>query len=328
MSPHGEGPLANNISLYLAHKRALGKRLEKTEPTLRLLDDHLAEQGIGDLSQITAAHLEGFLNSRPRRSARSYNELLGMVRRLFDWLVRQEKLAASPLRCLPRRAPPGRRPFLFNPDQARSLLILARQLRRNPRVPDRGEIYRMVFALLYGLGLRVGEVCRLQRQDVDLDHQVLVIRKTKFGKSRLVPFGPRMGREISDYLQHAEACCGAFPPESPLFSFDRDKRRHIWPTTITRIFHDLAAQLKLTIPAGVAPPHLHCLRHSFAVAALLRWYRAGIDPMTRLLDLSTFLGHVSPSSTAVYLSVTSELLECAGQRFAQFAVGSRKEGVR
>jgi site-specific recombinase XerC len=101
------------MSLYLDHKRALGKRLEKTEPTLRLLDNHLAKQGIGDLSQITAAHLEGFINSRPRRLARSYNELLGMVRRLFDWLVRQEKLAASPLRCEPRRVQPGRRPFLF-----------------------------------------------------------------------------------------------------------------------------------------------------------------------------------------------------------------------
>jgi hypothetical protein len=50
--------------------------------------------------------------------------------------------------------------------------------------------------------------------------------------------------------------------------------------------------------------------------------------MTRLLDLSTFLGHVSPSSTAVYLTITTELLECASQRFGQFAEGSRKESVR
>lgn len=328
MRTHNEGPLANSISLYIAHKRALGKRLEKTEPTLRLLDNYLVEQGIRDLSQITAAPLEGFLNSRHRCSARSYNELLGMVRRLFDWLVRQEKLAASPLRCLPRRVSPGRRPFLFNSDQARCLLDLARQLSRNPRVPDRGETYRMIFALLFGLGLRVGEACRLQGQDVDLDRQLLVIRKTKFGKSRLVPFGPRMGREISNYLQHAEAHSGAVPPECPLFSFDKDKRMPIRPTTISRVFHDLVVKLNFAIPAGVAPPHLHCLRHSFAVGTLLRWYRAGVDPMTHLLDLSTFLGHVSPASTAVYLTITSELLESASQRFADFAAGSRKEGVR
>jgi site-specific recombinase XerD len=144
-----EGPLASSISSYLAHKRALGKQLEKTGPMLHLLDDYLIEHGVGEFSQITPAHLEGFLNSRPRRSARSYNELLGMMRRLFDWLVRQEKLAAPPLQCSPRRVPAGRRPFLFNSDQVRRLLELARHLRGNPRTPDRGETYRMIFAILY-----------------------------------------------------------------------------------------------------------------------------------------------------------------------------------
>ena len=186
----------------------------------------------------------------------------------------------------------------------------------------------MIFAILYGLGLRVGEVCRLHRKDVDLDNRLLVIRKTKFGKDRLVPFGPRMAREMSDYLQYEEVRSGAIPSECPLFSFDKDKRRLIRPTTISATFHELLPELNLAIPEGVAPPHLHCLRHSFAVGTLLRWYRAGIDPMSRLLDLSTFLGHVSPSSTAVYLTITTELLECANQRFAHFAAGSRKECVR
>jgi integrase len=75
----------------------------------------------------------------------------------------------------------------------------------------------------------------------------------------------------------------------------------------------------------VAAPRLHCLRHSFAVGTLLRWYRAGGDPMSRLFDLSTFLGHVSPASTAVYLTITTELLECASERFAHFAANGRKE---
>ena len=186
----------------------------------------------------------------------------------------------------------------------------------------------MIFALLYGLGLRVGEVCRLQGQDVDLDHQLLVIRNSKFGKSRLVPFGPRLGQAISDYLQYRAAGGDAIPPECPLFSFDKEKRRPPRPTTISAVFHHLIVKLNLAIPTGVAPPHLHCLRHSFAVGTLLRWYRAGVDPLSRLLHLSTFLGHVSPSSTAVYLTITPELLECASQRFAHFAAGSRKEGLR
>src|SRR2546422_10996145 len=70
------------------------------------------------------------------------------------------------------------------------------------------------------------------------------------------------------------------------------------------------------------PQHLHALhhlRHSFAVGTLLRWYREGINPAERLLHLSTFLGHVDPSSTVVYLTITAELLQEASDRFARFA---------
>ena len=60
-------------------------------------------------------------------------------------------------------------------------------------------------------------------------------------------------------------------------------------------------------------------RHAFAVGTLLRWYRSGLDPSARLLQLSTFLGHVSPVSTAVYLTITPELLDEANARFEQWA---------
>lgn len=186
----------------------------------------------------------------------------------------------------------------------------------------------MIFALLYGLGLRVGEVSRLSHKDVDLENQTLMVCKTKFGKDRLVPFGPKMGRAIAGFLQREESRHGPLAPDAALFSFTKEKRLPIGPNTISQTFHNLLPALRLEVPSGVAPPHLHCLRHSFAVGTLLRWYRAGVDPMSRLFDLSTFLGHVSPSSTAVYLTITTELLECASERFAEFAAKSRRECVR
>jgi integrase len=72
---------------------------------------------------------------------------------------------------------------------------------------------------------------------------------------------------------------------------------------------------------------LHDLRHSFAVGALTRWYRLGLDPQTRLLALSTFMGHVDVSSTAVYLTTTPELLEQANRRFQAFAAATLREGL-
>jgi integrase len=60
-------------------------------------------------------------------------------------------------------------------------------------------------------------------------------------------------------------------------------------------------------------------RHSFAVSTLLRWYRQGLDPSSRLHQLSTFMGHVDPASTAVYLTITPALLQEASRRFEAFA---------
>ena len=322
------GPLAKSIEVYLAHKHSLGKQLTKQGAMLYLLDGYLSAQAVTNLSQITPAHIEAFVNSRVRPMPRSYNELLGALRGLFDWLVAHEVLPESPLRCEPRRVPPRRRPFLFNTEQVRCLLEAAAKLPSNPRALDRGEIYKTMFALLYGLGLRVGEVSRLCRKDVDLEAQLLIIRQTKFGKDRIVPFGPRVGRTLAAFLQREESIYGTIVPDGPVFSFAKQQRRPIGKGTISWTFHKLLPVLNLTIPPGTAAPHLHCLRHSFAVGALLRWYRQGVNPMSRLFDLSTFLGHVSPSSTAYYLTITDELLNYANDRFAQFAANSRKESMR
>ncbi|MGO8697681.1 MAG: tyrosine-type recombinase/integrase [Limisphaerales bacterium] len=207
--------------------------------------------------------------------------------------------------------------FLFDRVQAQQLLKLAAELPDNNNGRHRGPIYFLIFALMYGLGLRVGEVARLCRQDVDLERNLLIIRETKFLKSRLVPFGPKIGERLRAYLQQQTEGAVALAPTIPLFSFGPDRSQSINPGTISQTFHALWPRLGLKVPTGAMPPRLHCLRHSFAVGTLLRWYRSGINPQQRLWDLSTFMGHVHPASTAVYLTTTVELLEQANQRFTQ-----------
>ncbi|MER9801575.1 hypothetical protein NKJ36_31595 [Mesorhizobium sp. M0142] len=110
--------------------------------------------------------------------------------------------------------------------------------------------------------------------------------------------------------------------DTPLFSFMKGRN----PGTISIIFRALADQLDIAIPPGGTPAHVHDLRHSFAVGRLLRWYRNGSNPTDKLVKLSTFMGHVDPASTAVYLTVTADLLEAAGQRFERFAAPLSRGG--
>lgn len=323
MTADFHGPFADDFRRFVAHKRALGRRYDTEEKALRLFDRYLGRQGIIDRTEVTPEVVEAFLASRPRKMPRSYNHLLGVLDRCFAWLVVQGLLDSSPVRVRSRRATRQRAPFLFDQTQARRLLQVAAELPDNPRAVLRGPTYRMIFALLYGLGLRVGEVARLCRNDVDLRNAVLVIRYTKFSKSRLVPFGPRMAQSLRDYIRDREQLMGEFLPDSPLFSFTNGQ--HLHPGTISQTFHALVPRLGLAIPPGVTSPRVHDLRHSFAVGTLRRWYRTGSEPAQRLHHLATFLGHIQPESTAIYLTITEDLLREASSRFAAFSASALKE---
>lgn len=315
-------PLAEGMTHFVQHHRALGRRYESEVWSLRLLDRFLVEQNVASIAEITPAVIDAFLASRPRGRPRSFNALLGIVRHLFAWLVSRDMLDTSPVIARKRRINHRRLPFLFNLEQASALVRAAGAIPDYRHTRLVGPTYRMVFALLYGLGLRVGEVRRLQIRDVDRQHGLLVIRETKFAKSRLVPYGPTIARELDDYLDR-RARLGGAPDNAPVFSVQRNRRdRPLGKGAIGRTFRRLLPALDLKQGPGEARPRVHDLRHSFAVGTLLRWYREGRDPADRLLHLSTFMGHVQPQSTAVYLTITDELLSAANERFERFCLPS------
>jgi site-specific recombinase XerD len=309
-------PFASAIERYLAVKRALNRRFDNEERSLRLFDRYLVEQNVTEVTNVTAPLVAAFMVSRPRTRPRSYNHLLCVLRQWFGWMVQQGDIAVAPSLPTPRRTTSQYVPFLFDQTLAKRLLEVTAELPDQPKGPARAMTYRMIFVLLYGLGLRVGEVSRLRCDDVDLRRNLLVVRESKFGKSRWVPFGPKVAAELIGYLQQAQH--RSWRPDSPLFSFNAD--RAVNPMTVSQTFHHLLPSLHLEIPPGVASPRLHHLRHSFAVGTLLRWYRSGIAPGQRLLRLSTFMGHIDPASTAVYLTITSDLLNVANERFEQYAL--------
>ena len=319
------GPLANAITRYLNVKRALGCRFNTEERSLRLFDRCLAEQGVTGIHQITSECVDRFLALRPRVEPRSFNQLLGCVRRLFEWMVNQDEIALSPVQTRARRETSRRLPYLFEPETLHELIRLAERLPDWSRCPHRGSTQAMIFALLATLGMRIGEVARLTCADVDLERETLLIRNSKFGKSRLLPIGPRLAARLRAYLALREQRFGPARPDTPLFSWRG--REPVHPNSIRRAFRDhLLPQLALTVAPGTARPCVHGLRHSFAVRSLLRWYRQGLDPAARLNHLSTFLGHVNPQSTAVYLTITSDLLQAANARFEAYAAPLCGEG--
>jgi hypothetical protein len=127
-----------------------------------------------------------------------------------------------------------------------------------------------------------------------------VIRQTKFAKSRLVPFGPRVEERIRTYLSHRERYTTDLQHEDPLLSFSKDKKKPLYPKSISHAFHELVGSLQLTVPAGVATPRAHhlsalvCRWHFTALVSVRHRPGATLDPLidflgTRRSDLNCCL---------------------------------------
>ena len=310
--------LAKWILAFLDAKAALGRKYTGDHFNLRLLDRFLVEQRVTSVRRITPEVIDAFLASRHRTGPKSFNSLLGIVRRFFAWVVTQGLLSATPVRTRSRREVQGRLPYIFDVGQVRQVLDSARRLPDSSRSRVRGETFRTIFALLYGLGLRVSEAANLLVSEIDFNRNVLTVRAAKFGKTRLVPFGPKMASMLREYVGARHGSVAAVSRHACLFSFSHSGKP-VSTNTIRNIFQRLLLPLKIRCPEGTTRPRVHDLRHSFAVGTLLRWYRSGIRPGDRLEHLSIFLGHRRAEYTSVYLTITAELLVEAGGRFERFA---------
>ena len=102
-----------------------------------------------------------------------------------------------PLGLMPRRAP-WRRPFIYSAADIDTLLEQARQMIVSPL---RAATYQTLIGLLAASGLRIGEAIKLDRSDVDRAQGVLLIRESKFGKSRLVPLHPSSMQALEGYAR-------------------------------------------------------------------------------------------------------------------------------
>jgi integrase len=177
----------------------------------------------------------------------------------------------------------------------------------------RAESCSIIFALLYSLGLRMGEACRLRVGDLSLSEATLFIDQTKFYKSRYVPFGPQLGNRLRRFLDLRRGRQPSLGKDDALFVALGP--RHVNQSGMNNTFRAIVDRLGIQGGPGHKAPRPHDLRHSFAVHRLLRWYREGADVQSKLPLLSTFMGHIDPTSTQVYLTITAALLQEANARF-------------
>ena len=305
-------PLRDALVDYLTIRRALGYRLERAEKLLGQFLDYLEQI---EADTVTAERALAWATLPAGGSRRWWAFRLSMVRGFAAYLHSLDPAhQVPPTDLLPVRSRRAT-PYLYSDEEIAALLAAAGTL----RFPLRVATYRTLIGLLAVTGMRVGEAIRLDRGDLDFAHALLVVRDSKFGKSREIALHPSTMRALRVYLRLRDRLQP--PPSTPALFISPAGTRLLY-CNVDWTFLRLVERAGLRPRSASCRPRLHDLRHSFAVRTVLDWYRAGVEVQARLPLLSTYLGHADPEATYWYLSAAPELLTLAGERLER-ALGGR-----
>lgn len=292
---------------YVGIRRALGFKLERHPRLLAQFVGYLEEAGA---STVTTTLALAWATIPAGTSPDWHRARLSVARGFAAYLEALDPGTQVPATDLLSRAAQRATPCLLSEEALAKLVAGAGAL----APPLRAATYRTLFGLLAVAGMRVGEAIRLGRDDVDLAAGLLLIRNSKWDRSRELPLHPSTIGALSDYARTRDRLCPA-PRQTSFFVSTRGTR--LVYSDIRRTLLSVARRAGITAGPPGSRLRPHALRHSFAVATLLDWYRAGADVDTRLPALSAYLGHAGPSSTYWYLSAAPDLLAVSADRLGQ-----------
>jgi len=292
-------PFTEHVEDYVRLRRSLGFKLEEHARQLRKFAVHL--DGLNaDCVTVDLAVAWAVEPKTPAGSVVPAMRLL-VVRGFARYMAGIDPRTEVPPTGLIRLRRHRRPPFIYTDEQVLALMEQARTAIRQTLV---AETYETLIGLLAATGMRISEAIKLDDADIDWPEAVLLVRESKFNKSRYLPVHHTTLAVLERYAADRDRLCRNRRDPSFLVSL---RRRRLDACAAQVTFRRLCDGTGVGADAPF-PPRLHDLRHTKAVKTLLGWYREGVDVHASLPSLSTYLGHLNPSYTYYYLSAAPELL--------------------
>jgi len=295
---------------YLAARRTAGFQLRDAG---RVLQDFAAFAADKGDTHVCTRTVFDWIRARAGSRMRNCFRLRTVVRFARYAHAEDQRHEIPPANAFGPCSPQRRPPFLFTPGHVADLLRAARE--SGPKESLQPLAYSTLFGLLAATGLRISEALNLRLEDVT--REGLLVRNTKFNKSRLLPLHPSTRVQVERYLGRRLQEAGACP-----FLFVSVAGRKLHANTARGVFRRLVFSLGTARPEDKPRPRIHDLRFYFANQALTN-SPGDHDGISRhMVALTTYLGHSDVRNSYWYLEATPSLLSKIAQSCESFANGA------
>lgn len=304
----GSSAMLTFIDTYLSVRRAAGYKLDTAQRYLASYARFAPNE--------THVRTETVLHwARQARSEASRAARLQALVRFARFAHTEDEHNEVPSPDMFRRHRDRRLPYLYSDAEIKRIVGYAQRL--GPLDSLRPHTYSTLFGLLAATGMRISEALSLRLGDVTPDG--LVIRQTKFRKSRLVYLHDSVANAVARYLAVRALVADA---DDHVFISHRGKHALHYPIA-AETFQSVLRLAAISAPPGRPRPRLHDLRHTFAVKALQASRAARDHADQHMLALSTYLGHAHVADTYWYLDSTPQLMGDIADACDAFLQGDR-----
>lgn len=297
--------LKHAVREYINYRCGLGFTLTHDKLILERFVSYMANKRA---TYVTSDLAIAFATLNPHASRVSWAVRLATIRRFTEYWFHMDTRTEIPTQCLGSTSYQRRAPYIYSDDEIRRILECCKT------TSSTYELERYSYFTWYGLmtitGMRIGEIARLDRKDLNQAEGVITIRNSKFRKSRHIPLHRSTVQALEGYLDYRDHHIPK-PKTSRLFIDHLGAALSTY--RVRRVFRQLLIEVGIQRTSD-GRPRIMDFRHTFAVNTLIRWYRRRVNIDQHIPLLSTYLGHVHLRHTYWYITATPKLLKLIASR--------------
>jgi integrase len=294
------GIYARFLENYISFKKNIGYKADSIAVMCFLFDKftiHEGETVVGITKELAAQ----WIHKRANEAERTMYARVSFINQFSAFLTDNGFPSCQiPMPVHYRRA--DYVPFIFTSKQLHLMFAICDNFHINTNMNCTVVILPALIRFLYGTGVRINEALAIKAKDVDLENNTCIVRDSKNGKDRMIPFSESLSAVCKQYRESVSNAAHL----SDYFFIKRNGRRCVC-AVVYKWFRRMLCEASIPHGGKGHGPRLHDMRHTFSVHALVKMSESGLDLYYSLPVLSAYLGHQSMEATDKYVRLTSNM---------------------